>query len=254
MKRIISITAVILLSTYLSFGQTAIVKEFMPVCDSLNTLIKERTTVNSSLKIKAVMKRGSALDFYFTESLSDIPWYEGDPQWFRAKLKSLFPEKYRNYRLGEIYSRRVSFPKLTTPSLTFNGLPAETRLKKKEPTGTRFVEELEGLDFSKGLEGRNIALWQSHGRYYNIEHGKWMWQRACLFQTVEDMYTQSYVLPYLVPMLENAGAYVMLPRERDIQTNEVIADNDLTSGGRGKATYSEKGKWSDAGKGFSVSI
>ena len=30
----------------------------------------------------------------------------------------------------------------------------------------------------------------------------------------------------------------------------MIADNDLTSGGRGKATYSEKGKWSDAGKGF----
>ena len=250
MKRIISITALILLSTYLSFGQTAIVKDFMPVCDSLNTFIKDRTTVASSLKLKAVMKRGSTLDFYFTESLSDIPWYEGDPQWFRAKLKSLFPEKYRNYRLGEIYSRRVSFPKLTTPSLTFNGLPAETRLKKKEPTGTRFVEELEGLDFSKGLEGRNIVLWQSHGRYYNIDHGKWMWQRACLFQTVEDMYTQSYVLPHLVPMLENAGAYVMLPRERDIQTNEVIADNDLTSGGRGKSTYSEKGKWSDAGRGF----
>lgn len=49
--------------------------------------------------------------------------------------------------------------------------------------------------------------------------------RRCL-QTVEDLYTQSFVLPYLVPMLENAGANVLLPRERDCQTAEIIIDND----------------------------
>ncbi|MEG0648128.1 MAG: xanthan lyase, partial [Bacteroides sp.] len=52
------------------------------------------------------------------------------------------------------------------------------------------------------------------------------WQRARIFQTVEDLYTQSYVLPFLVPMLEQAGANVLIPRERDTQTNEVIIDND----------------------------
>ena len=31
---------------------------------------------------------------------------------------------------------------------------------------------------------------------------------------------------YVVPMLENAGANVLLPRERDAQTNEVIIDED----------------------------
>ncbi len=36
----------------------------------------------------------------------------------------------------------------------------------------------------------------------------------------------SFTLPYLIPMLENAGAMVFTPRERDIQTNEVIVDND----------------------------
>ncbi|MCL2502795.1 MAG: xanthan lyase, partial [Bacteroidales bacterium] len=53
------------------------------------------------------------------------------------------------------------------------------------------------------------------------------WQRPRLFQTVEDLYTQSYILPFLVPMLENAGAVVMMPRERDTQINEVIVDNDM---------------------------
>lgn len=47
-----------------------------------------------------------------------------------------------------------------------------------------------------------------------------------LFGTVEDLYTQSYVLPLLVPMLENAGAYVMIPRERDLSVHELIIDRD----------------------------
>ena len=250
MKRLSSIIFILFLAGSISSAQSEIVKDFKPVCDSLNTLIEERTTVAAGLKLKAVMKRGGSLDFYFTESLSDLPWYKNDPNWFRSNLKALFPEKYKNYKLGEIYSRRVSLTKLVTPELGFNGLPSETRLKTKEPSRTAFVKELDGKNYNKGLSGRNIAVWQSHGRYFNSDHDRWMWQRACLFQTVEDLYTQSYVLPYLVPMLENAGAYVMLPRERDIQTNEVIADNDLTGGGRGTARYSEKGKWSDAGRGF----
>ena len=78
----------------------------------------------------------------------------------------------------------------------------------------------------KGLENRHIALWQSHGYYYDQKTARWIWQRARVFQIVEDLYTQSYVLPFLVPMLENAGANVLIPRERDTQINEVIVDND----------------------------
>lgn len=84
-------------------------------------------------------------------------------------------------------------------------------------------------DASKGLKGRNIALWQSHGKYYNKDKNQWIWQRAHLMQTIEDLYSASYVLDLLVPMLENAGAYVMLPRERDLNDVEVIIDADSPS-------------------------
>lgn len=80
-----------------------------------------------------------------------------------------------------------------------------------------------------GLQNRHLAVWQSHGRYYNQTREEWMWQRPVMFSTVEDLYTQAYVLPFLVPMLENAGANVLLPRERDTQVNEVIVDNDKRS-------------------------
>lgn len=100
-------------------------------------------------------------------------------------------------------------------------------------------------DASKGLAGRNIALWQSHGNYYNKEKNQWIWQRAHLMQTIEDLYSTSYVLDLLVPMLENAGAYVMLPRERDLNDVEVIIDADSPS----TPGYSEDAslkKWSNA--------
>ena len=77
-----------------------------------------------------------------------------------------------------------------------------------------------------GLANRHIALWASHGLYFNQKESRWIWQRARLFQTVEDIYTESYVLPFLVPMLENAGATVLMPRERDINPHELIIDND----------------------------
>lgn len=101
----------------------------------------------------------------------------------------------------------------------------------------------------KGLYGSNIALWQSHGYYFERKLNRWEWQRARTMQTVEDLYTQSYVLPFLMPMLENAGAYVMSPRERDIRSEEVIVDND---GELAMGEYFETGDWKDTGKpGFS---
>ena len=252
MKRLLISTIITLALGLSARGQSAIVKDFMPVCDSLEVLIQERNSIKNELKLQAIMRRGTTLDFYFTESLGDYPWHSGETKWFRNTLKSLFPEKYQTYRLGEIYSKRVSHDNLVTPSLAFDGNPSQTRHSTKNPDRRNIVTPLDGMGFSKGLDGRHIALWQSHGYYYDQATERWQWQRPPLFQTVEDMYTQSYVLPYLVPMLENAGAYVLIPRERDVQRNEVIADNDRTDESYGTASYSETGSWSSAGTGFAA--
>ena len=61
------------------------------------------------------------------------------------------------------------------------------------------------------LEGKTIALWASHGRYYNETEERWSWQRALQYGTVEDRLTTEYT-SRLVPMLEAAGARVLQPR------------------------------------------
>lgn len=79
---------------------------------------------------------------------------------------------------------------------------------------------------TRGLQNKHLSVWASHGRYYNINKQRWEWQRPNLFCTNEDLFTQTIVIPYLIPMLEKAGAIVFTPRERDWQTNEFIVDND----------------------------
>ena len=86
-------------------------------------------------------------------------------------------------------------------------------------------------EISEGLQNRHIALWASHGRYFNVKDSTWKWQRPPLFGTREDLFTPTIVTPYLIPMLQNAGAVVFTPRERDWQRNEFIVDNDTPETG-----------------------
>lgn len=79
---------------------------------------------------------------------------------------------------------------------------------------------------TSGLQNRHLTIWASHGIYYHIKDDVWKWQRPPLFGTREDLFTQTIVTPYLIPMLERAGAIVFSPRERDWQKHEMIVDND----------------------------
>ena len=102
----------------------------------------------------------------------------------------------------------------------------------------------------RGLEGRHLSIWASHGRYYDQSKGKWQWQRPPLFCTNEDLFTQTIVVPYLIPMLENAGAVVFTPRERDWQRHEVIVDNDNSYSLIHYRETNHQQRWTEAGRGF----
>ncbi|MBO5741497.1 MAG: xanthan lyase, partial [Bacteroidaceae bacterium] len=128
----------------------------------------------------------------------------------------------------------------------------KSRMWRREYKGDAWVRNISRpYEVEEGLEGRHIALWQSHGKYFKHAKGTWEWQRPRLFTTNEDMFTQSFVVPYLMPMLENAGAVVFTPRERDWQRHEVIVDNDGT--GTYQEVKSRKGKWKTASEqGFAI--
>ncbi len=191
-------------------------------------------------KIKVNDKRRE-ISVNFNETMGYLPFNDAEISRIKGVVSGCFPEKYDNYKV-----------KLSVKGVGIEKLALWADKKVVGPTETnRFIQAKNGVVAPAGLDGRNIAMWQSHGWYFEPKLNRWEWQRARIFQTVEDLYTQSYVIPFLMPMLENAGAYVISPRERDVNTNEIIVDRD---GGYAHAGYVETAgaeKWTDAGiKGF----
>lgn len=140
----------------------------------------------------------------------------------RKKISAILPDSISDYYV----SLNVGDKNYSYYITTIDKLPEKYR------NNPPFVVAAEPyVDAKKGMEGDIVAMWASHGRYYKPAGNAWLWQRPQLFQVTEDTHTMSYILPYVVPMLENAGAYVMLPRERDLNKNEVIVDNDTNDEG-----------------------
>ena len=253
-RRLLTPLLALLLSLTAAFGQNP-KRDFRPVADSLRARLERRTSVKTPMRIDNVMEREGVYDIYFTQELADYPWRKEDLDWFMKELKTLTPAAYRKATFGDVYAKGTLLQDLVMPDLSKDGKPRANVFRVKERKETPLVQSLDGQVFAKGMSGRHIALWQSHGRYFEEKTDRWEWQRAPLHRTVEDMYTQSYVLPYLIPMLENAGACVLTPRERDTQREEVVCDNDpmfqpVANAPRMRGEYQEKGSWSDAGIGF----
>lgn len=162
------------------------------------------------------------LVFSLNENFTYLPINKEYIAQLEGQAKEAIPDSLEGY----IIDLRVSGKPLSYYINTIDKLPKEYR------TNIPFVRSAEPLSpITKGMQGDNIAMWHSHGRYYKPANDNWYWQRPFLFQAVEDTYTLGFILPYAVPMLENAGAYVLLPRERDINPIEVIVDNDQPDDG-----------------------
>lgn len=162
---------------------------------------------------------------YFSKELSYMPVRESSVDELQASVRERLRKKFNDFKIT-LYVGGIEYSELI-PNI-YRGKEAICNLRtlQKRDNAVKLVSRVDALDYSKGLDNNHIAIWHSHGWYYEQELDRWEWQRARLFGTVEDIFPMTYVIPYLVPMLENAGANVFLPRERDVQTNEVIVDND----------------------------
>ena len=183
------------------------------------------------------------IQIYLSKNFENIPFREENVQALYENIRTVLPHplnKYEislfisNYPIEDFIPNYFLDKKKRDKNRVPPTLPEEYPVVKNESKPYKVT---------KGLNNKHLALWHSHGWYYNIAQNTWQWQRARLFQTVEDIYTMGYTLPYLIPMLENAGANVFVPRERDIQLNEVIVDNNLKDTLSYKETGGNKVKW-----------
>ncbi len=256
MRRLI--LSLLLLSAVVEFpaaAQAPRVRAFSTATDSLTQRFKRRCGVDNAFKLERVQARGTELDFYYSQNLAGYPWRKGDAKWFKSQLSELAQDILNDFTVGDIYARKVEISQLEMPLPSKDGSAVANNFRFKQATNIHPLVQGEKI-WPSGLSGRHIALWHSHGNYWESKTSRWEWQRAAIHRTVEDLFTQSFVLPFLMPMLENAGAVIVSPRERDTQPYEVICDNDPGFPGerdgllRRLGSYEEKGRWESAGEGF----
>lgn len=189
--------------------------------------------------------RRRALNVQLSPSFAAQDFTASSVRFYYKRLAKALPRPYNKYKLT-IMAGGLPIEQLVAGSKCEKGMP--NAWGKTEYEGAPWVmNDSRPYFVSHGLFDRHLSLWASHGRYYDGKKDRWKWQRPNLFGTTEDLFTQTIVIPYLIPMLENAGAVVFTPRERDWQKNEVIVDN----GGRGYVEDSGKETWKTAQeKGF----
>lgn len=162
---------------------------------------------------------------YANEPFCSQPFTPQSVRTIYDDIQHRLPAPYNTYRLS-IYNKKLQLIEDLIPNIYRSGNQDATRLwGKLDYQGWPWVKNTSRpYTITKGLQNRHLFIWPSHGRYY--KEGAWQWQRPYLYCTTEDLFTQSFVFPYLFPMLERAGAIVASPRERDYQTHESVVDND----------------------------
>lgn len=208
-------------------------------CESVRSVVLERVRLSADRK---------SLRLYCNVGLAQIA--------IRQELLDTWANEVRK-KLGDAYQEcEVRFYAYNIPAERF--IPNYYRNKadrdpqrESAPIDRRpLVRRTDHSVYGRGLGGRHIALWGGHGKYYHEEgDSTWKWQRPALFCTIEDLNTQEFTVQYLAPMLENAGAVVVMARERDPQPEEIIIDND---GSTGNACILTAGTWKKRPDGFAL--
>ncbi len=91
------------------------------------------------------------------------------------------------------------------------------------------------------LTGRAVYLSQCHGWIWYDSLGRFSTQRGNVYDTVEDFHNPEGANQYLVAYLENAGAAVFTVKDRGMNSDSVVIDNDRPSAG---------GSYTESGSGF----
>lgn len=252
MIRRMGLAVILLCISVCSFAQQQLPQKTKQSIQAYLTQFKSAVISNDNVlrvtSITADAKRRT-VTIRMNEVLGERPISKAQATELMRELKRRLPAPYNAYTLN-LMCGTLPFEQLIEPE------PSDTILTRRiwgtiEHKGYPWTANTSRpYTVNRGLQGRHLAIWASHGRYYDLTKSQWRWQRPSLYCTTEDLFTQSFVVPFLMPMLENAGAVVWSPRERDWQRREVVVDNDAPFLG---GTYQElqgQQQWRRGAPGF----
>ena len=168
------------------------------LADSLDNWADFKLGCIPKVRVTQLKTKDNEIWLYTNKTLSCLSLSPNDISSLRAKVSQWVTGKDTEH--VTIYSDGFELDELVTER--FRSRPEEEHY----PIPNR-------RELGCNLHGQHIALWPSHGIYYNRDEDRWKLQRATMWSTVEDLYTTSYA-EQVSQMLERAGATVHWPRAR----------------------------------------
>ena len=162
--------------------------------DSLTAWTGFSRVWSPAVRIKQMRVSGSNVTLYTNNTLRDVRWTPENVKEIKQKI-SLWTLGHPDAKVT-LYAGRTDIESLITDCAR---LTAESGLTAKRSNS------------ASDLTDRKVILYPSHGLYFNRDRQEWIWQRATLWTTVEDLYSQEYVR-LIKRMIENAGGTVLMPR------------------------------------------
>lgn len=194
------------------------------------------------VKLLRVRVRSERIELYFNDILAQIairePLVKQWEQMICDTLSEAFKEDYKDVTFA-LYSNSMPVERFI-PNAYRRDIARDEKRTAVRAKSVPLVSCADRPLLKNGLEGTHIALWPSHGAYYDAKDSVWQWQRPALFGYVEDLHSYEYCYRYLMPMLENAGAVVVSPRERAIQETEVVVTDNISRPSPFSKTYQPK--------------
>ena len=189
MKRITLSLLAMLFPLYLTLQAQEITEPVRQQMGQLLDRIAAREVTIGPIHIDSVATEGKELQLFANMNCSYIPFREENVAEIYERLRQLLPSKYGKITLitnGRSIEEQIPLALRTVQK----GKGKRNKAIRWEPEGgNKMVKRTEApWNAPQGLEGRDIACWQSHGWYYEKKLDRWGWQRARSFQTVEELY------------------------------------------------------------------
>lgn len=233
-----------------------------PLLDALNQIVVEQRSAYTGTSefdalftprakvIEATPLENGSLEIVFDSSMGQRSWNAESAAALEAVVlqelsKKVSDSSYNDLELAIAYGNTASYDVLKIGE--WFTTPEQVR-KRQEAVQTPVAPltkpvlqtpDYAGPERTEGLVNKNFVISPSHGWTWHFEN-RWQLQRARVYTIVEDLFPQSSVNPFLIPMLENAGAVVWSTRERSYQTAEVIVDN---AGNYSDHDFIQSGTW-----------
>ena len=139
------------------------------------TRIVGREILGGAVKIDRLNASGDRLEIYASIGLSYYPFREDNVRAMYDSVRSALPAEYAKYKLSLITDNRRIEELIPHYYRTSSREGVRFTNQSKYPLVRRISSQNAP---SEGLAGRHIAMWQSHGRYFDQKQNIWRWQRS----------------------------------------------------------------------------